>query len=135
MDAITPHGRAMLQMAAVFGELERGMIRERVLAGLQRARAKGVRLGRQPVSAKIERQIRAQLEAGVGKVKIGRVLGCGTGPVQRIAREMSSQGHDTRLRAGRAHRVAGPLLVTHRHFPALERAWPSASTAPGTAAS
>jgi DNA invertase Pin-like site-specific DNA recombinase len=42
MDATTPHGKAMLQMAAVFAELERGMIRERVMAGLERARAQGV---------------------------------------------------------------------------------------------
>ena len=40
VDATTPHGRAMRQMAAVFGELEREMIRERVMAGLARAKAK-----------------------------------------------------------------------------------------------
>jgi len=39
VDAITPHGRAMLQMAAVIGELERSMIRERVMAGPARAKA------------------------------------------------------------------------------------------------
>ena len=33
-------------MAAVFAELERGMIRERVMAGLERAKAQGVTLGR-----------------------------------------------------------------------------------------
>ena len=38
MDATTAHGRAMLQMAAVFAELEHGMIRERVMAGLARVR-------------------------------------------------------------------------------------------------
>src|ERR1700756_2230520 len=36
MDATTPHGRAMLQMAAVFAKLERSMIRERVMARLAR---------------------------------------------------------------------------------------------------
>jgi DNA invertase Pin-like site-specific DNA recombinase len=41
MDGSTPHGRAMLQMASVFAELERGLIRERVNAGLKRARAQG----------------------------------------------------------------------------------------------
>ena len=35
--ATTPHGKAMLQMAAVFARLERGMIREHVMAGLERA--------------------------------------------------------------------------------------------------
>ena len=52
MDATTPHGRAMLQMAAVFAELERGMIRERVLAGLARVRAEGKKLGRPKVGSK-----------------------------------------------------------------------------------
>jgi DNA invertase Pin-like site-specific DNA recombinase len=37
MDGTTPHGRTMLQMSAVFAELERGMIREHVMAGLERA--------------------------------------------------------------------------------------------------
>jgi DNA invertase Pin-like site-specific DNA recombinase len=55
MDATTPHGRAMLQMAAVFAELERGMIRERVMAGLARVRAEGKKqLGRPKVGKKIE---------------------------------------------------------------------------------
>ena len=35
----TPAGKAMFQMAGVFAEFERAMIRERVRAGLQRARA------------------------------------------------------------------------------------------------
>jgi DNA invertase Pin-like site-specific DNA recombinase len=43
MDATTPHGRAMLQMAAVFAELERGMIRERVNAGHPSSSAPRVR--------------------------------------------------------------------------------------------
>jgi Resolvase, N terminal domain len=43
IDATTPLSRAMLQMAAVFAELERGMIRERVTAGLARVRAEGKR--------------------------------------------------------------------------------------------
>jgi len=35
----------MLHMAAVFAELQRGMIRERVMAGLERAKAQGIVLG------------------------------------------------------------------------------------------
>ena len=42
----TPSGRAMFQMCGVFAEFERGMIRERVHAGLARARPKGTKLGR-----------------------------------------------------------------------------------------
>jgi len=84
MDATTPHGRAMLQMAAVFAELERGMIRERVMAGLDRARAQGVKLGRPKVAPKVEAAIRARLSEGVGMVKIARELSVGVSTVQRI---------------------------------------------------
>jgi DNA invertase Pin-like site-specific DNA recombinase len=46
IDTTTPSGRAMFQMCGVFAEFERSMIVERVNAGLARARANGVRLGR-----------------------------------------------------------------------------------------
>ena len=73
MDATTPHGRAMLQMAAVFAELERGMIRERVMAGLARVRAEGKKtLGRPKVAMKVEDAIRARLSAGDGMLKVSK---------------------------------------------------------------
>src|SRR6202158_6021109 len=46
LDTSTPSGRAMFQMMGVFAEFEHAMIRERVLAGLARARAEGKTLGR-----------------------------------------------------------------------------------------
>jgi DNA invertase Pin-like site-specific DNA recombinase len=46
IDSSTPMGRAMIQMASVFGEQERSMLRSRVLAGLERVRQQGKRLGR-----------------------------------------------------------------------------------------
>ena len=88
MDATTPHGKAMLQMAAVFAELERGMIRERVLAGLQRARKAGRRLGRPSVGAEIEQAVRKRLQAGAGMVRVARELGVGNSVVERVRREM-----------------------------------------------
>ncbi len=36
----------MFQMLGVFAEFERGIIRERINAGLARAKAKGMKLGR-----------------------------------------------------------------------------------------
>ena len=45
---MTSVGRAMFQMLGVFAEFERGIIRERVNAGLARAREKGTVLGRPP---------------------------------------------------------------------------------------
>ena len=47
----TPTGRMLFGMLGVFGEFERAMIRDRVLAGLHRARhVDGKRLGRPPMS-------------------------------------------------------------------------------------
>ena len=43
-------GHAMIQMASVFGEQERQIIRSRVLAGLDRVRQQGKKLGRPKVS-------------------------------------------------------------------------------------
>lgn len=45
-DTIDPMSNAFLQIAAVFAELERNMICDRVKSGMANARSKGVRLGR-----------------------------------------------------------------------------------------
>lgn len=42
----TPAGRAMLQIAGVFAEFERSIIRDRTLAGVRRAQANGKHCGR-----------------------------------------------------------------------------------------
>jgi DNA invertase Pin-like site-specific DNA recombinase len=84
LDTSTPSGRAMFQMCGVFAEFERGMIRERVNAGLARARERGVKLGRRPVKASVEARIRELRREGMGLLKIGRTLGVGTSVVQRV---------------------------------------------------
>ena len=44
IDSSTPMGRAMIQMASVFGEQERSILRARVPAGLERVRQEGKKL-------------------------------------------------------------------------------------------
>ena len=46
IDTSTASGKMMFQLLSVFSEFERSMIRERVIAGQQRAKANGVKLGR-----------------------------------------------------------------------------------------
>lgn len=89
LDSETPTGRAMLGMCSVFAELEREIIRERIHAGLARARAQGKRLGRLPVSNRTEVQIRNLRAQGLGKLKIARKLRCGVSTVQRVLSEAS----------------------------------------------
>jgi DNA invertase Pin-like site-specific DNA recombinase len=86
VDTTTPTGKAMFQMCGVFAEFERSMIRERVNAGLARARANGKRLGRPTVHPQVEKSIRLALSRGdKGIRKIAREVGVGVSVVQRIA--------------------------------------------------
>jgi DNA invertase Pin-like site-specific DNA recombinase len=88
LDTTTTAGKAMFQMLGVFAEFERGIIRERVNAGLARARANGVRLGRRRVKPSVEAQIVALRAKGNGILKIGKKLGVGTSVVQRVFKEV-----------------------------------------------
>ena len=87
LDTTTTAGKAMFQMLGVFAEFERGIIRERVNAGLSRARANGVKLGRRRVKPSVEAQILALRDRGHSIVRIGRQLRIGTSVVQRVFRE------------------------------------------------
>jgi DNA invertase Pin-like site-specific DNA recombinase len=88
IDSTTPFGKAMMQMACVFGELEREMIRARVVAGLNRVRAEGRKtLGRPKIRPKVEQAIRDRLAEGHGILKVARLVGVGSGTVQRVRRE------------------------------------------------
>src|SRR5438045_5033642 len=78
LDTSTSAGRAMFQMLGVFAEFERGIIRERVNAGLARARANGVKLGRRRVKASIEARILELRDQGHGIHMIRKQLNIGT---------------------------------------------------------
>ena len=64
LDTSTPSGRMMFQMLGVFADFERAMIRERVNAGLARAKAEGKRLGRPTIEPEKEARIRRALANG-----------------------------------------------------------------------
>jgi DNA invertase Pin-like site-specific DNA recombinase len=85
----TPMGKLVFQLTGAFAEFERTMIRQRIKAGLKRAVAQGVKLGRPKIDGATERKARRQLAKGVGILKVAKSLGIGTGTVQRIAKEGS----------------------------------------------
>jgi len=76
-------------MLGVFAEFERAMIRERVNAGLARAKAQGKKLGRPTIGEQVEDQIRTMRADGRGVLKIAKTLGIGTSVVQRVISGMS----------------------------------------------
>ena len=92
LDTSTPSGRAMFQMLGVFAEFEAAMIRERVRAGVARAKRRGTKsgrpIGRPKLDGKREAAVRAALTSGTGILKVATTLGIGTGTVARIAGEM-----------------------------------------------
>lgn len=90
IDTTTPAGKAMFSMLGVFAEFERSMIRERINAGLSRAKANGTKLGRPKVSSEVERKVLKLRGSGnppTGINKIARVVGVGVGTVKRIVDE------------------------------------------------
>jgi DNA invertase Pin-like site-specific DNA recombinase len=80
----------MFLMLGVFAEFERSMIRERVMAGLSRARADGIQLGRRRIEDTDAGKVAAIVAArakGMGIRRIARDLGVGVGTVLRLIGE------------------------------------------------
>jgi len=91
LDTTTPQGKLLFAVTGAFAEFERDMIVQRVNAGLARAKANGVTLGRPKIDEKTERAIREALAKGdKGKHKIAAEMGVGSGTVARIKAEMAA---------------------------------------------
>jgi DNA invertase Pin-like site-specific DNA recombinase len=72
IDATTPAGKLQMHILGAIAEFERERIRERVLAGLQRARSQGKRLGRPKASVPIERLQRVrELPVNIAAQRLG----------------------------------------------------------------
>ena len=93
IDTTTPGGKALFQMMGVFAEFERAMIRERINAGLARARKEGKRLGRPPGASKKrqvkQRQVQKLHKQGHSIRQIARQVGIATGTVQTYLKTAS----------------------------------------------
>ena len=76
LDFSTPAGRAMANLIGVFAEFERDLIRERVKAGIQNAKSKGIRVGRRPlIDEKLLRTVRDRRDKGMSLRNISKELG------------------------------------------------------------
>ena len=75
----------MFQMCGVFSEFERGMIRERVLAGQARAKSQGKHIGRPSnLNDGLIHSIKYMREQGVGIRKIAKDLKVGISTVYKV---------------------------------------------------
>ena len=85
LDTQTSSGRMMFQMIGIFSEFERSMIRERVIAGQQRAKAEGKHIGRKTnVTDGTVNAVKHMRENNVPIKRIAKDLHIGVGTVYKI---------------------------------------------------
>ncbi len=88
IDCTTPAGKLQLHILAALAEFERERIRERVMAGLQRARAQGTRLGRPVGRVPLER---LRSVSGLALDDAARGLGVSRSTVKRWRSQAKAQ--------------------------------------------
>jgi DNA invertase Pin-like site-specific DNA recombinase len=88
IDTTAPAGKALFQMMGVFAEFERAMIRDRVKAGMTRAKERGTKSGKSIGRPRIDDHIRTAIRAaymagGIGFRGVAEQFGVGTETVRR----------------------------------------------------
>jgi len=83
IDTSTPAGKVLFTVISAFAEFERNLIRERVRAGLDRARAEGTRLGRPAIRPVAIKEIRKMRRSGMSVRTIARKTGLSVGVVSK----------------------------------------------------
>jgi DNA invertase Pin-like site-specific DNA recombinase len=86
VDTSTPMGKAMFTIISAISELERDLIRERVIAGVRRAQAAGKHCGRPRVEMDL-RPATALLKEGRSLKETARILGVSRNTLRRRLRE------------------------------------------------
>ena len=84
IDTTTPSGRLLFHVLAAIAEFERDLIRDRVIAGLRRARAQGRRLGRPRTHPIDLGEARELLAKGLSLRAVARRFGSHHTTVRRI---------------------------------------------------
>lgn len=79
LDTNSPMGLALFTILGALAQMEREIIRNRVIAGLQNAKAKGRRIGRE--RKRNSAMIESLLEAGLSFREISRICRCSHGSV------------------------------------------------------
>ena len=86
IDTSTAGGRMMISILATFAEFERGLISERVIAGLENAKSKGKKLGRPcTIPLGIKDQILFDIEQnGANKTQIAKKYGISRNSIYKL---------------------------------------------------
>lgn len=87
IDLSTASGRLMMQIVGAFSEFELGLVKERTLAGLAYARAKGKRLGRP--KTRPDKAILDLRSKGLSYTEIQKQLGCERSAIYRALKAVA----------------------------------------------
>jgi len=96
LDFTTSIGRAMAGMLGIFAEFERDVLRERVKAGMEHARAKGKVLGRPTTARDKANEIQQLLAEGLNKKEIANRLGVGRASIYRVLEQATASSEPLR---------------------------------------
>ena len=88
VDTLTPMGKAMFTIIAAISELERDILRERVIAGVRRAQALGKHCGRPKREIDL-RATKALLAQDLSVRQVASMLGLPRSTLQRRLREVA----------------------------------------------
>ena len=91
VDTTTPAGKMVFIFLAGIAEFERGLIRERVMAGIQHARARGVRFGRPRVGFDTAAAVRMR-QQGISIREVARIVGVSPATVFRVLKALEEAG-------------------------------------------
>jgi DNA invertase Pin-like site-specific DNA recombinase len=89
LDLATPAGRLMFGIISAMAEFERDLIRERVRAGIANRRAKGLRVGRKPISLD-PTKLQALRSQGQTMREIALALGCSRSLVHKTLADLAA---------------------------------------------
>jgi DNA invertase Pin-like site-specific DNA recombinase len=84
LDFTTTIGKAMSGLLAVFAELERNFLRERVIAGIKEAQRQGKVIGRPGISEAKIKKVQAYWKKNKSKAEISRLTGVSRRTISRI---------------------------------------------------
>lgn len=89
IDTTTAQGKLIFQIMGAFAEFERNLIRERTMAGLQAAKAKGRRSGRIPVSPDKIEAVEQLIQGGYGVLQACEAVGIAKSAFYRRRKKLS----------------------------------------------
>jgi DNA invertase Pin-like site-specific DNA recombinase len=85
IDTTTPAGQMLAHMLGAFAQFERAMITERVRAGVQAAKARGVQLGRKPkLGYHQQQEAKRLIVAGQSQASVARLLDVDASTICRL---------------------------------------------------